>query len=200
MSITYDVYLEILDKVQLRVNKVLGRTQENWRLLNSCPPCTYRLEGEPELEFELLCEMDGNNSLKRTGAAMRHVAERPDSCLPSGDYMLPREYVDQFKDEVPPRSVSHKVDICMFINCNAPLQSKQKGKGAEVNDNIEPTDDWADIDENDPLHICINRWHNTGPEQRKRMFKMFDESGIFLCACRHGVILLMCDMVQSGEL
>jgi hypothetical protein len=32
------------------------------------------------------------------------------------------------------------------------------------------------------------------------MFKMFDESGIFLCACRHGLILLMCDMVQSGEL
>jgi len=32
------------------------------------------------------------------------------------------------------------------------------------------------------------------------MFKMFDESGLFLCACEHGFILLFCDMIQSGEL
>jgi Kyakuja-Dileera-Zisupton transposase len=32
------------------------------------------------------------------------------------------------------------------------------------------------------------------------MFAMFDESGIFLTACRHGFVLLVCDMIQSGEL
>ena len=28
----------------------------------------------------------------------------------------------------------------------------------------------------------------------------FDETGIFLSLCRHGFVLLVADMVQSGEL
>jgi hypothetical protein len=32
------------------------------------------------------------------------------------------------------------------------------------------------------------------------MFSIFDESGIFVTACRHQIILLACDMVKSGEL
>ena len=32
------------------------------------------------------------------------------------------------------------------------------------------------------------------------MFAMFDETGIFVTACRHGILLAMCDMIQSGEL
>jgi hypothetical protein len=47
---------------------------------------------------------------------------------------------------------------------------------------------------------CVDRWRNAGPEQCKRMFSIFDESGIFIAACRHRIILLACDMVQSGEL
>ncbi|KAG1758477.1 hypothetical protein EDD22DRAFT_783884, partial [Suillus occidentalis] len=47
---------------------------------------------------------------------------------------------------------------------------------------------------------CVDHWHNTSPEQRKCMFAVFDESGIFIAACRHQFILLACDMVKSGEL
>lgn len=32
------------------------------------------------------------------------------------------------------------------------------------------------------------------------MFAVFDESGIFIAACRHRFVLLACDMVRSGEL
>jgi hypothetical protein len=150
-----------------------------------------------------MCEIDGNNSLKRTGAFVRHVTEQPDSRRPRMDYWLSRDEVDHFKDEVPSRPGSCNVnfDFYLLINFNSLLQSKQKGRATEtIDDDTDPVDDWEDVDENDPLHICINRWCNAGPEQRKRMFKMFDESGLFLCACRHGLILLMCDMIRSGEL
>lgn len=47
---------------------------------------------------------------------------------------------------------------------------------------------------------CVNRWRNAGPEERKRMFALFEESGIFIASCRHRLVLLVCDMVRSGEL
>jgi hypothetical protein len=33
-----------------------------------------------------------------------------------------------------------------------------------------------------------------------RMHSVFDETGIFLALCRHGFVLLIVDMVQSGEM
>jgi hypothetical protein len=33
-----------------------------------------------------------------------------------------------------------------------------------------------------------------------RMWGVFDETGIFLALCRHGFVLLVADMVRSGEL
>jgi hypothetical protein len=37
-------------------------------------------------------------------------------------------------------------------------------------------------------------------EIRKKMWGIFDETGIFLALCRHGFALVMADMVMSGEL
>jgi hypothetical protein len=37
-------------------------------------------------------------------------------------------------------------------------------------------------------------------EERKKMWQMFTETGIFVAVCRHGLLLLLCDMIQSGEL
>ena len=48
--------------------------------------------------------------------------------------------------------------------------------------------------------ICIERWRNANPEERKRTWGVFDERGLFLAACRHGIIVSICDMVKSGEL
>jgi len=63
------------------------------------------------------------------------------------------------------------------------------------------TDDWEDVVQSDLASFnCVDRWRNAGPEQRKRMFSVFDESGIFIAACRHRFVLLACDMVKSGEL
>ena len=60
-------------------------------------------------------------------------------------------------------------------------------------------DDWAD-DDDAAQQECVRRWRNAGPEQRKKMFALFEESGIFIASCRHRFVLLVCDMIRSGEL
>ncbi|KAJ7314533.1 hypothetical protein DFH08DRAFT_821193 [Mycena albidolilacea] len=47
---------------------------------------------------------------------------------------------------------------------------------------------------------CEQRWKNLTEELTAKMWGIFDETGIFVVLCRHGFVLLMADMVQSGEL
>lgn len=47
---------------------------------------------------------------------------------------------------------------------------------------------------------CIDRWTNLSEDSKKTMWGVFDETGIFVSACRHGVVMAMCDMIRSGEL
>jgi hypothetical protein len=63
---------------------------------------------------------------------------------------------------------------------------------------------WLNVNEIDDLKkcadACVERWKAVAPDARKRMFEMFAIAGIFLCVCRHGHLLFMCDMIRSGEL
>jgi hypothetical protein len=106
-SDAFDIYLEILHRVDLRVSEALGRNGPDWRLRNTCSACFYKLEGEPSLQFSFLCEMDGNNSLKRVDISTRGQAERPDSRSFRMDYWLTPVEVDAFKDEVKASLVRH---------------------------------------------------------------------------------------------
>ncbi|KAI6097238.1 hypothetical protein F5141DRAFT_1190910 [Pisolithus sp. B1] len=60
LTITYDVYLNILDRVDCQLKKALGCGTNNWQMLNSCPACFYRLEDEPVLDFNWLSNHDGD--------------------------------------------------------------------------------------------------------------------------------------------
>ncbi|KAI0040617.1 hypothetical protein FA95DRAFT_1502561 [Auriscalpium vulgare] len=175
LRITFDVYLDVLDSVTRRVRAALGRDTPNWRMLNTCPACFYTLEDEPKLQYSFLCEMDGNNSLKRTEASLRDQVERIDTRRARSDYWLSPEAVDVFKYEV-----------------KGPLTADPAAAVDEDGNN-----DWQD---EDVATECTKRWVNAGPEERKRMWTMFAESGIFLASCRHGSVLLICDMIKSGEL
>lgn len=47
---------------------------------------------------------------------------------------------------------------------------------------------------------CTDRWQAAAADVVKRMWAIFRESCIFIAACRHGMIWLIVDMVNSGEL
>lgn len=69
-------------------------------------------------------------------------------------------------------------------------------------DDIDGTESLESSDSRLQVNVttCVERWRNAGPESRKKMFALFAITGVFVCICRHGHPLVICDMVRSGEL
>lgn len=88
-----------------RHRTALNHDTLNWRMLNSCPACFYKLEDEPALEFDWLVSIDGNNSLKRWNSTIYGSNPRIDSRKARTDYWIDTCDVDRFKDEVKTREV-----------------------------------------------------------------------------------------------
>jgi hypothetical protein len=138
-----------------------------------------QLEGEPEQVFRRMMALDGNNSLKRMKASHgREVGDVRE--LTNSDYFLDNAYVNSFADEVQSTTRTHV---------------KQ-----EPEDEIVDGDDGYATESNDPqLEPCASNWKAAVSMEKKRMWGIFDETGIFASACPHGFILWLADMVQSGE-
>jgi hypothetical protein len=101
-----------------------------------------------------------------------------------GDYFLPRSFVDQFAGEVKSSTASSQA-------------SKAEAPHDLVDEAIPPEDE----DDHDYLSAhCTRNWKAAASEEKKRMWGAFEETGIFACACRHGLILWIIDMIRSGEL
>jgi hypothetical protein len=54
-----------------------------------------------------------------------------------------------------------------------------------------------DYDDDNP---CAERWRNMKMQLTAKMWGILEETGLFLALCRHGFVLLLVDMVRSGEL
>ncbi|KAG1745379.1 uncharacterized protein EDB91DRAFT_1236322 [Suillus paluster] len=179
---SFDVYLTILHEVGRRVDTALGRDTPNWRVLNACPPCSHELNGEPPLKFTCMYMMDGGNSAKHMmGIGDRQCGDT--QVYTESDYMLPRTFIDHFTNEVLQPCSAHR-----------------------VNDRLAPDDDIVSDAEEDVsrAHIvaddCSKNWKAAADNDNKRMWAIFNETGIFIAACRHGFILWHADMIKSGEL
>jgi hypothetical protein len=129
---TFDVYLMILRRVKQRADCALGRDTENWRMLNSCPACQYKvclvvtcfrrlvnwiiqLEDELPLVPAIEGSMDGGQSLRRV--AMREDLHEDPRTF-SSNYLISEEDVDVFKHDVKPRAPHKKKDVskhCMLL-------------------------------------------------------------------------------------
>ncbi|KAJ6503627.1 hypothetical protein C8R45DRAFT_1051105 [Mycena sanguinolenta] len=169
-SIAYDVYLELCRETDKLVNSALGRDTPNWRMKHTCPACMYKLEEEDELIFSILTTMDSNNSLKR---------------------VLRRSKTDGSEDEPTlgpsiEREDSRDGDEDYFLTWEH-VDRWAKDRVA----NILPTD---------AKNPCSDHWKNMINDVTSRMWGIFDETGIFLALCRHGFVLVVADMVRSGEL
>ncbi|KAA1467688.1 hypothetical protein DENSPDRAFT_877519 [Dentipellis sp. KUC8613] len=180
-SDAFDVYLKILREVESRVDVVLGRHEDpHWRVKHSCPACQYKvLHDEETLIIATIAALDGNQSLKR--ARLRELLEEDPRVFDS-KYWITEDLVDIFKHDVKPRSAP---------NTSGSMRSPQWGKdAAQVSA--------ADGDDNDTT--CTDRWKAAMNDSLKRMWDIYRETGIFLSACRHHIILWICDMIESGEL
>ncbi|KAJ7445930.1 hypothetical protein FB451DRAFT_1343603 [Mycena latifolia] len=178
-TVAFDVYLSIRAIVDKRVQAALGRDTPDWRLKNACPACLYKLEGEEELRIPLLATMDGNNSLKRFWRREREDVQDDGTAVPGASK-------DRTDNREPPGDYylsREEVDRW----AKEGLEDMLKGFVAD--------EEW--IEEEDG---CAERWQNMKEDVTARAYGMYDETGIFPALCRHGFVLVVVDMVQSGEL
>ncbi|KAJ7032930.1 hypothetical protein C8F04DRAFT_1211033 [Mycena alexandri] len=175
-TICYDVYLEVLRWSAEWVRGKLGRG-ERWRQENACPACTYKLEGEPDLIFSMLWTMDGNESLRRVIRKERTSGE-----------------VDENGEAVPGASKEREdgrdAGEGYFLDRDR-VDEWAKAKVASML----PTDDIPGAET-----PCSDRWKNMVNDITSKMWGVFDETGIFPALCRHGFVLILVDMIRSGEL
>ncbi|KAG1903493.1 uncharacterized protein F5891DRAFT_977616 [Suillus fuscotomentosus] len=176
-SIALDVYLQILTNVDTLLHKAIGRQDPNWCLKHCCPACIYTLQDEDSLKFKILFTMDGNDSLKRVLKRLSH-----DSDLDNLDGMESR--VMQRSSDLPTMQCVH----------GDRYLSREFVESFRSNDLS--MDMLGGNDEDNP---CIGQWKNMRDDKTKRMWGVFNESGIFLAVCRHGFSLLIVDMIWSGE-
>ena len=169
--------------------------------------------------------MDGNNSLKR----MLVSADRTpaDTRVLSSDYFIPREYVDRFaregdeKERGPQLHAPTQEDIAMrerdgdlvdgdphlareeeMIYATAPENTAgTTGADATSSTRMGPSRGATAADHAEETRAgCTTNWKAAKDDSKKTMWGIFDETGIFSCACRHGFCLWNADMVRSGEL
>ncbi|KAK7437700.1 hypothetical protein VKT23_018416 [Stygiomarasmius scandens] len=172
-SICFDLYLSILNRTKSVVRKSLGHDGSNWRLENACPACLYKVAGEKQLKFSLMGCMDGGDSLKRVARRALGVDEEGN-----------------------------------MVSGTGPSQERQDSRigGGDYYLTREEVDRWAkgiakeilaELAEEDTP--CSPRWKNMNEKLTASMWGVFEETGVFLCLCRHGFVLLIEDMVRSGE-
>lgn len=126
--------------------------------------------------------MDGNNSAKRLAAA-GHADKR----VFKSDFFLTPDEVDVFRHEV---------------------KARKTQPAATSNDEGEPldapwlrTDGPGDVtDGQDSKTSCAEHWKASAADHEKRALDVHEQTGIFAAACRHGTVLLVAEMLQSGEL
>ncbi|KAG1745409.1 uncharacterized protein EDB91DRAFT_1080328 [Suillus paluster] len=174
---TFDLYLTILHEIERRVQTVLNHDTPNWQVLNACPPCSYELDDEPPLKYSCMYVMDGGNSAKH----MVTIGDRQcgdTHIYAESDYLLSCVFVDHFANEVQSRSTLDGPD-------DHPIIPK-----AEEDDSVVSS---AQVIAED----CSRNWKAAADDDKKKMWAIFDETSIFIAACRHGSMLWYANIIKS---
>jgi hypothetical protein len=129
--------------------------------------------------FRRLIAFDGNNSLKRLAKSGRSTADTRE--FTESDYYLANDYVDRFKNEVPARAAAARATAATMVS------------PPDIDDLHAPSGERVEHESSGP---CADKWKAT---KENKSWAVFDENGIFGSACRHGFILWVADMVQTGE-
>ncbi|RXW18867.1 hypothetical protein EST38_g6987 [Candolleomyces aberdarensis] len=158
---------------------ILLQTLEFYKILRERKP-SFSVEAFTKVLCDLYeIAMDGNDSqrrLKDKGTA-GDVRELDDS-----DYIIPRLEVDQWAR---PESIDPSNP-----HPDATLEDEDMNHESAGVDS--PTAD-------DRVKECVKNWKAAQPDTHKKVMGIFDKTGWFACACQHGIILWVADMVQSGE-
>jgi hypothetical protein len=173
------VYLSIRAEVDKQVQVALRRDTPNWRLKNACPACLYKLEGEQPILLPVLCTFDGNNSLVRFWRREREVVDDSGCAVPGAS-----------KERIDARVTAGDYYMpCEDVNMWSKEGLEELMKGFVPGSAPDDDDD-----------RCNKRWENMKEDITSHAYGMYDKTGFFPCLCRHSFVLVVADMVKSGEL
>ncbi|KAG8752940.1 hypothetical protein FRC12_011728 [Ceratobasidium sp. 428] len=183
----------VYDDLQLHLSNdldmLLGRTDTDWHQKHKCPACSYELDDESPLRPRMMFSMDGNNSLKRL---LKGGREDVGSYSPT--YFISPSDVNQFANEVtrvrpptpPPPVQEADPDDLGIPNLEPPTVTPSIGVGPTNGELLASS--------------CATNWRAAQAQHDKKTPSIFDETGIFLACCRHGLVAVIVDMIRSGEL
>ncbi|KAJ7926303.1 hypothetical protein B0H13DRAFT_2229407 [Mycena leptocephala] len=175
--VAYDLYLAILRGVKEWVDKAIGRYVPDWRLKNS--------KGKAELVFSMLVTTDGSDSLKRV--LRRGANEYDDEGNP-----IPGQSNERFE---PWAATAGEPYFLSQEKVNRWAKDRFKEFMTPPAGEGDPPTDGEKT-----KTACKERWKNLSEDITKKMWGIYDETGVFICLCRHGFVLLVADMIKSGEL
>lgn len=177
--VTFNVYLAIQARVDKRVQVVLGRDALDWRLKNACALCMYKLEGETPLEIPSMCTFDRNNSLSRFETREREEDLADGTSVPGAS----KERRD-----------GHVVPGDYYLPWDEVNKWAKEGMD-ELMKTFSP-----DVEDDDEQDSCTERWQNMKEDVTSCTYGLYDEMVFFPCLCRHSFVLVVVDIVKSGEL
>ncbi|KAJ7745015.1 hypothetical protein DFH07DRAFT_776919 [Mycena maculata] len=168
-----------LHDVEKCAQVALGCDGPNWCLKNACPACLYKLEDEAALPIALLTTTDGNNSLSRFQLREREEVREDGSAVLGASRQRPDNRI---------------------VPGDYYISREEVNKWGE--DSLEELmrDFTASADDDEEDGSCEERWQNMKEDVMAHAWGMFNETGIFPALCRHGFVLVVVDMVKSGEL
>ncbi|KAG6882148.1 hypothetical protein C0993_011756 [Termitomyces sp. T159_Od127] len=111
---------------------------------------------------------------------------------------IDREFVDQYADKVK-KSTRPSADSTQVVSSDGDDDGALSDEDQCPDDNAGDPTDGASSD--GATHTpCAENWKAAAAESNKKMWAIFEETSIFVGACRHGLILWIMDMLRSGEL
>ncbi|KZV82873.1 hypothetical protein EXIGLDRAFT_626428, partial [Exidia glandulosa HHB12029] len=145
-----------------------------------------QLQDEPPLEIDGQAAMDGGTAMKRSASA-----GHADTRVFETDYRIPPAEVDVYANEVKKRVMPTKA---VSRDLKKQVSEVDASSWTTLNEPGEPGDDAP------KPSVCAGRWKNAKAEHHKTAPGMYDQTGVFVCVCRHGLVLWFAEMVRSGKL
>jgi len=150
------------------------------RSVRHCPTCfrpliSFQQPNENHLVPARMHAIDGCDSQKRD-----KMAGMCDERTFDSKYFLPRSFVDGFKDEVGSHAAAQKADKTL--------------------PNLVESEDGFGFLEGEEDGRCGSNWKAaTSKELPPATKEVFEQTGVFACLCRHGMVEFLTEFVQSGE-
>ncbi|KAJ6530410.1 hypothetical protein DFH09DRAFT_1093639 [Mycena vulgaris] len=216
LTTAYNAYLVILREVDLRMQRALGR-DETWNSKNLVDS-TFRA-GHPRFDnrksssFRWLTPSEVDKYMNEVKNAPK-VSMVTFAAMAAVTAALATSPITYVPPDVPGSSALTSAAPCPTSPQSDQERPSTSGSSAEaaaadfpegpadVQDDRTPTETSPGSMSTSltPRRLTSSKDVSTRPEAQKKMFAIFAISGIFISVCHHGHVLVMCNMIRSGEL